>query len=260
MRTRSAQSILAEHVGTQAVPIVETPESEEGVPNGTGHIRYGVREIGTGLADISRPGLGLVRRHLPKRMRTISQRRLVVVLALVCALILGLAVVAATTVRGILKGPASVVVATAAPAIIDSQPGGVGSISAAPQDIATVSLNVQGVTAPIQITVRRCPRQPATWPPELLWCSSIRLPFEQNVRGIRAHAGTGPGRACLGPSSRQCDLRLRRWLSRRPGPHPRGTGRHRRTASPDRRGKLERLLRRRSPATSPRFASLPDRS
>ncbi len=164
--------------------MVESPESEEQVPNGTGHIRYGVREIGTGLVDLSRPGLGLVRRHLPKRMRTISQRRLVLVLVLVCALVLGVAVAAASIVTSALRGPASVVVATAGPAVIDSQPGGVGSISAAPQDIATVSLNVQGVTAPIQITsVDVLASQLVAAGAPLVQLNPT--PFEQNVRGIR---------------------------------------------------------------------------
>jgi membrane fusion protein (multidrug efflux system) len=122
------------------------------LPHGTGLIRYGLREIGAGLVDLVVSGLDHLRGRLPTRLRTVSRQRLAVVLVVVVALVLGVAAAAAPKLAARLGGPTSVVVSTAAPAVINSQPGGVGSISAAPQDIATVSLNVQGVTAPIQIT------------------------------------------------------------------------------------------------------------
>jgi RND family efflux transporter MFP subunit len=122
------------------------------LPHGTGLIRYGLHEIGAGLADLLVAGLDVLRGRLPTRLRTVSRKRLAVVLVVVAALVIGVAAVAAPKLAARLGGPTSVVVSTAAPAVINNQPGGVGSISAAPQDIATVSLNVQGITAPIQVT------------------------------------------------------------------------------------------------------------
>jgi RND family efflux transporter MFP subunit len=133
---------------TQPVDPGEVPP----VLQGAGLIRYGLREIGTGLTDLLVSGLDLVRGRLPTRLRTIRRQRVAALLVVVMALLIAVAAVAARTVAARLGGPTSVVVATAAPAVIHNQPGGVGSISAAPQDIATVSLNVQGITAPIQIT------------------------------------------------------------------------------------------------------------
>ncbi len=127
---------------------------EQVVPplRGTTRIRYGAKEIGSGSGDLGRAGLESLRRHLPGRAKNIALPRLALVLVLVFALVLAAAGVAVSKELPRLEGPANVVVATAAPAVIDNQPGGVGTIAAAPQDIATVALDVQGISTPIEIT------------------------------------------------------------------------------------------------------------
>jgi RND family efflux transporter MFP subunit len=155
-------------------------------PRGGTLIRFGVREIGTGLADVAGSRLDVLRRHLPGRARTISYQRLAVILVVVCALVLGVAAVAGSKVLDSLRGPTNVVVATAGPAVINSTPGGVGSIAAAPQDVATVSLNVnvQGVTAPIEVTgVDVLANQQVAAGAPLLQLNPV--PFEQNLVQVK---------------------------------------------------------------------------
>jgi RND family efflux transporter MFP subunit len=176
--------VYAEALHGAATTGVGSSPSDAAPRHGAGLIRYGVRDIGTGLADLSQPGLGLVRRHLPRRVRTISQGRLVLVLVLASALILAVVVVGVSVATTVLSGPTSVVVAPVQPAVIDNQPGGVGSISAAPQDIATVALNVQGVNAPIEITaVDVLANQLVAAGAPLVQLNPV--PFEQNMQQIR---------------------------------------------------------------------------
>jgi RND family efflux transporter MFP subunit len=172
------------HLGhVETVPLEGIGVAEAVPLYGTGRIRYGTREIQTGFGDLGRRGLGTVQRHLPGRLRTVSLRRLGLVVVLVMALVLGVAVAGASTLLKTLKGPASVVVTTAGPARINSQPGGVGSIAAAPQNIATVSLNVQGITAPIAVTAVDvlAGQQVAAGTPLLQLATQ---PFEQNEQYI----------------------------------------------------------------------------
>ena len=168
------------HAPTGAVRV------EPAVPpvRGTTRIRYGAREIGSGSGDLGRAGLERLRRHLPGRARNITLPRLALVLVLVVALVLAAAGVAVSKELLRLEGPANVVVATAAPAVIDDHPGGVGAIAAAPQDIATVALDVQGINTPIEITaVDVIANQYVAAGAPLLQLNP--LPLEQNVEQIR---------------------------------------------------------------------------
>ena len=154
------------------------------LPSGVTLIRYGLTEIRTGMADLAVGRLDVVRRHLPGRARTITHRRLALVIVLVLALVLGVGAVGVLRELARLRGPANVVVATAAPAVIDSAPGGVGSISAAPQDVATVSLDIQGVTAPIEVTaVDVLANQQVAAGAPLLQLNP--LPFEQDIDQVQ---------------------------------------------------------------------------
>jgi RND family efflux transporter MFP subunit len=154
-------------------------------PHGVARIRYGTREIGTGLFDLSRPGLEAIRRHLPSRIRSVGLHRLALALVVVSALLLGIALTGASTLAKTLKGPTSVVVAIAGPSVINSRPGGVGSIAASPQNVSTVSLNVQGITAPIQVTaVDVLAGQQVTAGAPLLELAP--QPFEQNEQYVSA--------------------------------------------------------------------------
>ncbi len=163
-------------------PALDEPEPDA-ARHGTTRIRYGAREIGSGSGDLGRAGLERLRHHLPRRARDISLPRLALVLVVVVALVLAAAGVAASREIARLEGPANVVVATAAPAVINSQPGGVGTIAASPQDIATVALNVQGITTPIEITsVDVIANQYVAAGAPLLQLNP--LPFEQNLAQI----------------------------------------------------------------------------
>jgi len=151
---------------------------------GATRIRYGAREISSGSGDLGRAGLERLRRHLPGRAKNITLGRLALVLVLVFALLLAAAGVAVKKELPRLEGPANVVVATAAPAVIDNQPGGVGTIDAAPQDIATVALDVQGISTPIEITaVDVIANQYVAAGAPLLQLNP--LPLEQNVEQIK---------------------------------------------------------------------------
>jgi membrane fusion protein, multidrug efflux system len=152
--------------------------------HGGTRIRYGAKEIGSGSGDLGRAALERLRRHLPRRARNISLPRLALVLVLVFALLLAAAGVAVKKELPRLEGPANVVVATAAPAVIDNQPGGVGTIAAAPQDIATVALDVQGISTPIEITaVDVIANQYVAAGAPLLQLNP--LPLEQNLQQIK---------------------------------------------------------------------------
>jgi len=152
--------------------------------HGTTRIRYGAKEIGSGSGDLGRAALEGLRRHLPRRARTIPLPRLALVLVLVFALVLAAGGVAVSKVLPRLKGPANVVVATAAPAVIDNRPGGVGTIAAAPQDVATVALDVQGISTPIEVTaVDVIANQYVAAGAPLLQLNP--LPIEQNLQQVK---------------------------------------------------------------------------
>jgi biotin carboxyl carrier protein len=133
----------------------DTESDDELVDDGAGpealrRIRHGSREVCEGVAELVQEQLTRARTHLPARIR--RARHLGLALAAVAALALGTVVAAGTVVLGRLHGPTQVIVATAAPQVLKSRPGGVGSLSAAPQNVSTVSLNVQGINAPIEVT------------------------------------------------------------------------------------------------------------
>jgi RND family efflux transporter MFP subunit len=175
----------AAHAPTTTAPRSRVTRTETR-PRGTTLIRFGMREIGAGMADVAAGRLEVVRRHLPRRARTISYRRLAVVLVVVLALVVGVVAVAGSTLLDSLKGPTNVVVAPTRAAVINSTPGGVGSIAAAPQDVATVSLNVsvQGVTAPIEVTaVDVLANQQVAAGAPLVQMNPI--PFEQNLAQVK---------------------------------------------------------------------------
>jgi RND family efflux transporter MFP subunit len=166
--------------------------TEEGVPDtgqspaqAVGLIRYGGRSLVDGAVDLARVGLSRLRPLLPSRVRSMRNRRLAVVLLMVVAVVFALVVAALSVAASLLGGPTAVVVATATPSVIDNQPGGVGVLSASPQHVATVSLNVQGVTAPIQVTAV----DTLTGEQVVKGASLLQLnpePFEQNRLQVEA--------------------------------------------------------------------------
>jgi RND family efflux transporter MFP subunit len=182
----SVQITEVEPVALPESPAADPTEAEPNVSplHGTTRIRYGARQIGTGSTDLARDTLDSLRRHLPRRLRTISRGALVLALVLVLAGILVAAGVATRAVVTRLKGPANVAVATAGPAVIQNTPGGVGTIQAAPQNVATVSLDVQGVTAPIEVTaVDVIANQQVAAGAPLLQLDPV--PFEQDLQQVQ---------------------------------------------------------------------------
>lgn len=105
----------------------------------------GPRSLVGGGRDVRTRALGALRRRLGRRARAMSDRALGALVALgVVAIAVVLAVGASVAVAE-LRGPPSVVVTTAAPATIASQPGGVGQLTATPSSSFTVSINLAGV-------------------------------------------------------------------------------------------------------------------
>jgi membrane fusion protein, multidrug efflux system len=131
---------------TQGATHTAFPPATEGL------VRRGFQEIGTGLADVSGGTVEQVRRFLPRRLRTLRRGRLGLVLLLAVVVVVAVMAAAAAAVATDLAGPTSVVVATSRPAVINNKPGGVGALSASPQHVSVVSLNVTGVTSPIEVT------------------------------------------------------------------------------------------------------------
>jgi RND family efflux transporter MFP subunit len=83
----------------------------------------------------------LLRRRLPRL--TIRQAR--VVLAGLCLVVVAVVAGAGVTARAFLSKPPKVEVTTAGPAVIANQPGGVGTLSEAPNNSFTISLNLAGI-------------------------------------------------------------------------------------------------------------------
>jgi RND family efflux transporter MFP subunit len=82
-----------------------------------------------------------IRRHFPK----LTRRRARVILVMLTVLVLAILAAAGAIGRALLTGPPEVVAATAEPSTITNEPGGVGTLSEAPNDSFTVSLNLAGI-------------------------------------------------------------------------------------------------------------------
>ncbi len=159
--------------------------SEDGTPRGLHRVGTGFKEIGTGTTEATRERLEALRPHLPQRAKKLSNRRLGLVVLLVLIVVLALIVAVAASVAAAIGGPTSVVVSTARPAVVHSSPGGVGSLSASPQHVSVVSLNVTGVTAPIEVTgVDVLAGQQVTKGTPLLQLNPV--PFQQNILQVQA--------------------------------------------------------------------------
>jgi RND family efflux transporter MFP subunit len=160
-------------------------EGLDASPPERGPFRTGFDEVGTGLVDLGRATLGPVRRVAPIRVKRLTDRRLGLALVLTVVVILAVLALVITAVSGLLAGPTSVVVVAARSAVITTAPGGVGSLSAAPQHVSTISLNVVGVTSPISVTsVDVVAGQQVTKGQPLLQLNPV--PFEQNEAQIAA--------------------------------------------------------------------------
>ena len=176
--TGSTEPTDLDHEGSEVEDLDATPEPA--VP-----FRTGFDEVGAGLVDLGRATLGPVRRIAPPRMKRLTDRRLGLALILVVVVFLAVLALVISAVAGLLSGPTEVVVVAARPAVITTSPGGVGSISAAPQHVSTISLNVVGVTSPISVTsVDVVAGQQVTAGQPLLQLNP--LPFEQNEAQIAA--------------------------------------------------------------------------
>jgi RND family efflux transporter MFP subunit len=91
--------------------------------------------------DIQDHGIVLLQRRLPRL--THLQARLV--LGALCLALVVVLAGAAVSARTYLSRPPGVVVTTTGPSVITNQPGGVGTISEAPNNSFTVSLNLAGI-------------------------------------------------------------------------------------------------------------------
>jgi membrane fusion protein, multidrug efflux system len=105
---------------------------------------------GTGEApatpSVKKEGLEsrLVRR-VQHRFPAFTRRRARLIFAVLAVLVLVVVVAAGVLARSVLNKTPSVVVTTAAPAVITNQPGGVGTLAEAPNNSFTVSLNLAGI-------------------------------------------------------------------------------------------------------------------
>ena len=148
----------AERVGNGAAeqakvadPEEDTPEVAPGeepeVPDQTGWrtIREGLRETGRGSGAMAHSAWTRMRRTVPGAQSSLGLAAWAVA---VVAVVIALAAVASQ----VLQTSPAVVVATAAPATINAQPGGVGTTSPAQNLSFAVGLNFVGVNAPITVT------------------------------------------------------------------------------------------------------------
>jgi len=124
-----------------------TGDEVEGSPSSTGwrSIGEGIREMGRGMATVARAGWQKARAVLPGAETPVGLTAWIV-----GALVVVVAVVAVAATA--LESAPSVVVATAGPATINAQPGGVGTTTPAQNLSSSVGLNIVGVTAPITVT------------------------------------------------------------------------------------------------------------
>ena len=170
--------VESEH-STTAVPADAPP------PGGVDLIRTGTHQIGAGAVALVGRGLESVRSKLPRRYRSVTKKRLALALLVAAVVVLVVVVAAVSILASLLGGPTEVIPATVKPALIENQPGGVGTISPAPQHVASISLDVQGVTAPIQITgVDVFAGENVQVGAPLLQLNPV--PFEQNVAQVEA--------------------------------------------------------------------------
>jgi membrane fusion protein, multidrug efflux system len=79
------------------------------------------------------------------RRQRITELQARIVLAALLVVVVAAAVGGATVARSVLAGSPKVIVTTAGPSTITNQPGGVGSLTEAPNNSFTVSLNLAGV-------------------------------------------------------------------------------------------------------------------
>ena len=174
-----------EETAETGAPVAAASTHPASPPTTEGLVRRGFQEIGTGLADVSGGTVEQIRRFLPRRLRTMRRGRLGLVLLLVVVVVVAVVAAAAVAVASGLAGPTGVVVATSKPAIINNKSGGVGALSASPQHVSVVSLNVTGVTSPIEVTsVDVVAGQQVSVGTPLLQLNPT--PFEQNKLQIAA--------------------------------------------------------------------------
>lgn len=100
-------------------------------------------------AGLSMPGMLLGRGAA--RLAAMPRRQSVALVLLAVVVVTAVGVEAARIAEAVLDGPVAVVAVRARPAVIHDQPGGVGSLTAAPDGSVSVSLDVVGVTAPIVV-------------------------------------------------------------------------------------------------------------
>jgi len=95
--------------------------------------------------------LGLIGRvpSLRRRPAPLTSRRALVALALAAVALIAVAGVSA---RSIMERPTKVVAFVAGPATIESEPGGVGTVVAAPNRAVTIGFNLVGLNAPVTVT------------------------------------------------------------------------------------------------------------
>ncbi len=134
-----------EEVTPELAPDDEPEEAPTPGTSGWKVVREGVRETGHGAGMLIRSGWTWLRSRLPGAQ---SSRGLLA--WAVAALVVVLALVAVAV--DVMQKTPSVVVATAGPAMINAQPGGVGTTVPAQNLSFSVSLNVDGITAPVVVT------------------------------------------------------------------------------------------------------------
>jgi membrane fusion protein, multidrug efflux system len=88
---------------------------------------------------------GRVVERVQRRFPTFTRRRARLIFAVLAVLALVVVIAVGAAARTVLSKTPSVVVTTAAPALITNQPGGVGTLAEAPNNSFTVSLNLAGI-------------------------------------------------------------------------------------------------------------------
>ena len=142
-----AETAIPEEPTPEAAPETVPGDGPEDSPTTEGwrSIGGGIRETGHGIATLVRSGWKRVRAILPGAETPVGLAAWVVGALVVVVAVVALAAAALGTTP-------SVVVATAGPATINAQPGGVGTTTPAQNFSSSVGLNIVGVTAPITVT------------------------------------------------------------------------------------------------------------
>lgn len=172
-------------------PAGDTPSDAAGVPETDTHreargglalLRRGLQELGAGA--VGSVGFERVSDLLPSPLHRAIDRRPLAALAIVVVLVLGTCGALARVALGLLAGAPKVVVAVAGPAQILDQPGGVGTLEPAPQNVFSVSLNAVGISAPIAVEkVDVVPGTHVRVGAPLITLNPV--PFEQDVEQVR---------------------------------------------------------------------------